>query len=411
MTSKLLTKIEYKEPVFWTAVHPSKPVVASGLSTGHVYVNKYAMDAESDNESNSGDDSDEDDEIKDAENYTVIKAQKSKSKERLWSTKRHKGSCRVLMFDEKGDYIYSAGTDKVIKQASSDTGRVTAKNTSELESEPTAMAVTASNVLIGTDEATLHIFDPRTMKSEQQYTSLHEDYISSISHLAQYQNTYQLFTTGATSVTRIDIRKGVLSTSDDQEDEIMCSCVVYPSYFEYNSQPGTGLSSDKRIQVTAVMGMASGVLTFWMKDNWEDQQTRANLSEESIDCVAEYPGEMVLAGGADGYVRLLDVKQRNRKLILEHGEDDGVTSISVDAWGRIISSGGETVKVWSPYEMESKPEIESDSSDDSKDSDDSDEDTGKKRKKQRRKRRNGKKKALLNEPVKAKAKPNFSGLD
>lgn len=261
---------------------------------------------------------------------------------------------------------------------------------------------------------------------------MHDDYVTSITQLAQYQNTYQFISTGETFAARLDIRKGVLEKSEDQEDEILCSCVSYPSSFEYDPY---NVSSDhsmphpldtnrnggknKRVQVTAVMGMATGVLTFWTKDNWSDQQNRAILSTDSIDCIAEYPGEKVLAGSADGLMRLVDVKRRKSIKLFEHGGDDGVVSVASDAWGRVVSAGGETVKVWDvDEEVENKSYKDSDTSEEEKDSDeadtdDSDSDDDKKKKKKTKKRKRGKAKQRLAQlsAKRPSVKPNFSGLD
>jgi len=45
----------------------------------------------------------------------------------VWRTRRHKGSCRTLVFSEDGNTLFSAGTDGLIKAAETETGRVSAK--------------------------------------------------------------------------------------------------------------------------------------------------------------------------------------------------------------------------------------------------------------------------------------------
>ncbi|KAJ8103191.1 WD40-repeat-containing domain protein [Lipomyces tetrasporus] len=421
--SRSKTTISFPSTIFSIAVYPEKPVVASGLSTGHVFIHRYAADegvdaSKQDGDGSSGEESDRriGGKMTGGE-FMVV--------DRLWKTRRHKGSCRGVAFDEQGSYLYSVGTDSVIKQASPETGKVIAKNSYDIESSsPSALTTTATHALVGTEEATLHVFDPRTMKPVNTFTDLHDDYITSISHLAQYQNTYHLITTGSTTVTRIDIRKGKLSTSEDQEDEILCSCISYPPDFEYNPIEGRasdGAVPEKRPPVTAVMGMATGVLTFWTKDNWEDQQTRAVISNESIDCVAEYPDQRIIAGGADGLVRLVDVRRRKAIKEFEHGGEDGVVSVATDAWGRVISAGGEVVRVWSVEDEcdEDKAGSESDDSDaesgsrgsDDDSSDDSDENGKKKKRKKTKRRKRARAKNRLAAMPKTPVKANFSGLD
>ncbi|KAK7203941.1 WD40-repeat-containing domain protein [Myxozyma melibiosi] len=415
------TTLTFASPVFCTAAHPSEAVVATGLGTGHVFVHRYAEDDE-DDRSDMSDDSDSEEEAKPG-----IKI----NEKVLWKTRRHKGSCRAVAFDELGQYIYTAGSDSVLKQASPMTGQVTAKNSSSLPAPPTALTTTQTHVALGTETGTIQFYDPRSLsKPSHEFKDVHEDYVTSITQLAQYQNTYQFISTAETFVARIDIRKGVLSMSEDQEDEILCSCVSYPSNFDYEPrnvqkptqstvlQPNTPSAEIKRVQVTAVMGMATGVLTFWEKDNWTDQQNRAILSTESVDCIAEYPGEKVLAGAADGFMRLVDVRKRKTIKVFSHAADDAVVGVACDAWGRAISAGEETVKIWNVEEA-SKPEVDSDdekdSDDDAKDSDDDDSDSEdeKRRKKKGKKRKHGKSKQRVAQlyAKKKSFKADFSGLD
>jgi len=47
---------------------------------------------------------------------------------KVWSTKRHKGSCRGVEFTSDGTKLVSVGKDGVIKIADSETGKVIAKD-------------------------------------------------------------------------------------------------------------------------------------------------------------------------------------------------------------------------------------------------------------------------------------------
>lgn len=99
--------------LFAQAIHPSEPIVAVGLSSGHVECLKLPPVA-------GDDDSDTNDAASASQNgYGEV--------ETAWRTRRHKGSCRTLGFSQDGEALYSTGTDGVVKVASSETGRVFCK--------------------------------------------------------------------------------------------------------------------------------------------------------------------------------------------------------------------------------------------------------------------------------------------
>jgi WD40 repeat protein len=99
--------------LFTQAVHPSEPIIAVGLSNGHVQCLKLPPLA-------SEDDSDPDDAASASDRgYGQI--------ETAWSTRRHKGSCRSAQFSHDGEALYSGGSDGIVKAASAETGKVFAK--------------------------------------------------------------------------------------------------------------------------------------------------------------------------------------------------------------------------------------------------------------------------------------------
>lgn len=96
--------------IFVQAIHPKEPLVAVGLASGHVLTYKLPEGASEE----------DDDETKPAQNgFGTI--------DKLWKTRRHKGSCRTLGYSVDGSSLYSAGTDGMVKIADSTTGQVTAK--------------------------------------------------------------------------------------------------------------------------------------------------------------------------------------------------------------------------------------------------------------------------------------------
>jgi hypothetical protein len=97
--------------LFAQALHPTAPLVAVGLSSGHVATLRLPPVE--------GDDEDE----AQAEAAATGRGQV----EAAWRTRRHQGSCRSLGYSLDGSTLFSAGTDGIVKGADSVTGKVVTK--------------------------------------------------------------------------------------------------------------------------------------------------------------------------------------------------------------------------------------------------------------------------------------------
>ena len=90
--------------LFAQAIHPDAPLLALGLASGHVQLNRLpAADPSSTPQTGHG------------------------CIETTWRTRRHKGSCRSLCFSHDGDQLFSTGTDGLVKIAATETGQVKSK--------------------------------------------------------------------------------------------------------------------------------------------------------------------------------------------------------------------------------------------------------------------------------------------
>ena len=96
--------------LFAQEIHPTEPVLSVGLSSGHVQTFRLPAVAN---------DSSEDGTASSEHGFGQI--------ETTWRTKRHKGSCRCVEFSYDGEILFSAGTDGLVKAASTRTGQVSSK--------------------------------------------------------------------------------------------------------------------------------------------------------------------------------------------------------------------------------------------------------------------------------------------
>ncbi|KAI1736075.1 WD repeat domain-containing protein jip5 [Xylaria scruposa] len=359
--------------LFTQALHPTEPLLGVGLATGHVQC--FRLPAP---EKSTEDDAD----------ISVLSDGKS-TIDTAWRTRRHKGSCRSLVFSHDGSSLYSAGTDSLVKHFSPATGQVITKiavPTSKSVSDPPTLisALSPQTLLLACDSGVLHLFDLRdgalTASKPQQSHFPHEDFVSSLTPLppsAESASGFskQWISTGGSTLAVTDLRRGVLVRSEDQEDELLCSAFI----------EGMGPKKNRDNGVMAI-GTGTGVLTLWDKGSWDDQFDRVIVDSargggESLDCIVQIPeglsrDKKVAIGLGDGSLRLVNLTKREVEGSLRHDDLEAVASLGFDCQGRMISGGGKTVKIWQDSAVlglddDGDSEVDSDDDDDDDDSDDS----------------------------------------
>ncbi|KAL9614274.1 MAG: hypothetical protein Q9167_001230 [Letrouitia subvulpina] len=277
--------------------------------------------------------------------------------ETAWRTKRHNGSCRSLSFSPDGNYLFSAGSDGLVKSAVTETGRVISKiavpgYTTDNNDDAAAMpclvrALSPQILLLATDSSALHVYDLRadcsgafaSLKPQQTYHP-HEDYVSSLTAIepsAQSTSGFsrQWITTGGSTIALTDVRKEIVTQSEDMGEELLSGTVAGGKF---------------------VAGGERGVLRSWelTSTGIGDEGNRVWVQKgESLDVLCPIPNgvslerDKVAVGVGDGTVKLVEVGG-NRKPVadLRHDEVEGCVELGFDIGGRMISGGGQTVKVW-----------------------------------------------------------------
>lgn len=284
-------------------------------------------------------------------------------------------------------------------------------------------------LLLATDSAALHLYDlrvdDRNFNASRPQTTYypHDDYVSSLTPLPPTEASTSGFskqwvTTGGTTLAVTDLRRGVLVKSEDQEEELLSSVFV----------GGLGKRGTSRGE-KVIVGTAGGILTLWERGVWDDQDERIILDSseggESVDSLTLLPPGLtakptIAAGMGNGMIALVEIGQNKIMDVLRHDDLEGVIGLGFDHGGRMISAGGQTVKVWTEKAWVDTDDEEEElsatkraasGSDSDEDSDDSDASEDSEEEEKERKRRKKRKRGSKGLQVTAGATNMFKGLD
>lgn len=129
-----------------------------------------------------------------------------------------------------------------------------------------------------------------------------------------------------------DLRKGILVQSEDLGEELFSGAIV-----------GGKLA----------VGGEMGVLRMWEQGVWDRGEQGVVVGRgESLDVLSAVAegvggmGDMIAVGMGDGKIKIVDVGKRKIVAELTHDEVDGLTGLGFDIEGRMISGGGQAIKVW-----------------------------------------------------------------
>lgn len=134
---------------------------------------------------------------------------------------------------------------------------------------------------------------------------------------------------------------------------------------------GEELFSSTIIGEKLAVGGERGVLRMWERGVWDRGEQRVVVGRgESLDVLSRVAegvggvGNMVAVGMGDGKIKIVDVGKRNVVAELTHDEVDGLTGLGFEIEGRMISGGGQTIKVWQESPVEGNEDGDEDEDDD-----------------------------------------------
>lgn len=370
-----IVEVNYLDPLFSVAAHPTKPILMAALGTGHLYCHSY--NAEHLEEATQSIREKAELNEKDSSKVSISSLRNKWWKVIAnsqdiptsgdfvtnWKTKRHKGSCRAVIFDilehSIGDFIYSVGTDHIIKKAATETGKVTAKTlvSSHFDEKDAITNLCLSHthpyLLAGTENGHVLVFDSNELSSQKlkfKLPTMHEDAVNKILPMPAV-SAYHYLTLGSTTLSHIDIRKGIITQSDDQSDELMSMCYATDS-----------VNNNKND--TVLVSHGEGIVTHWKNSNngFADQISRVKVNKNaSIDAIVPTMNEgvddlrnSVWCGDSEGFLHRVNYKKgkvvetRVHSSIMDKlGGVDEVGGLDIDYGYRLISSGMEGLKIWS----------------------------------------------------------------
>lgn len=398
-----ILEVHYKEPLFSLAAHPTKPIILSGLATGHLYCHTYDGDKleEAQAELRERLSLLEKEAFQKGKVAQIVRSVSQLKKKwwgivddhtdvsgtdhivENWKTKRHKGSCRSVIFDplelSLGENIYSVGTDHIIKKANTETGKVVSKTSvaDHFSAKDAITKIVHSSthpfLVSGTENGHLLIYDSSNLGTGQLKYKVSQAHDDAINHILPMPavSAYHYLTLGSTTLSHIDIRKGIITQSDDQEDELLS--MTFSSDCQNDNKNDTVLVSH-----------GEGIVTVWKdsKNSYRDQLTRIKVNKTaSIDAIVatmnQDDDEMaasVWCGDSDGLLHRVNYKKGKVVETRVHSSASGknrdadeVGILDIDYDYRLISAGMDSLKIWSGQDYEdldaaSGSEIESDAS-------------------------------------------------
>ncbi|KAI0672327.1 WD40 repeat-like protein [Trametes maxima] len=284
--------------IFDLAFHPNRPLVFTGLLTGHVKAFGY------DEQGNH---------------------------EHKFSLRPSKKSCRTLASSEDGAQLWAAGKAKAIHVIDVGTGEVVETRAGAHDAPINRMKRLLPNLIAsGDDDGVIKLWDPRKQDAVRKYTH-HFDFISDFMWLDDKKQL--VATSGDGTLSVMDVRSKKMepvAQSEDQEDELLS---ILP------------IKGGQKVVVGTQLGILS---IFNRKSGWGDCVDRIPGHPQSIDALCAIPSHYpnahstILTGSSDGLLRAVQLlPTKLLGVVADHGEFP-IERIAVDmnGEGRWVGSAG-----------------------------------------------------------------------
>lgn len=218
-------------------------------------------------------------------------------------------------------------------------------------------ALSPQSLLVGFDSGFIHVYDLRhafasvNARPQRSYRQC-DDAVTSLTLLPPSDTSTsgtskQWISTGESTLAVFDMRAGLQRSSVIQDEWLLSSSFVSGIRGKSGSK-GEGI----------LVGGDQGVMTLWKKGEWDDPAERIVVDAgtkpaiaETLDTLAPVPDalsdrKLVAVGLGSGWIKIVNLGINKVVGITEHDPRDSVLGLGFLADGRMVSGGGETIKVW-----------------------------------------------------------------
>jgi len=350
--------IKFKAQPFCIDVHPTQPLLATGLITGQLKLFSWAPH------------------FGQEDGTTRLCATQS------WSARPHKEACRAALFSADGASIFSTGGDSTLQQRDVESNKPIWRRRAVHAAPVNAMARLGDiGLATGDDDGVVQCWD---LRAKAAALTFHEnsEYVADMLYDERGANKHTLAVAGGDGrLSVFDLRKGQLwARSDEQDDELTSLALV---------------KHGKKL----LCGMQTGVVGIFSWGSFGDVSDRVLGHPESVDCLLAHGEDAVITGSGDGLIRLVGVHPNQVVGVIgEHANESGIEAMALDTKGALLASCAhdQTIRLWdlayldaaddaeeedeeegsAPQSAAAKPagkvDDDDDSDDDDDDSDDSD---------------------------------------